>query len=130
MAIVSAGRLLCRLTELADPGSKGVRLEPEGLALLVVRRGGDVWAYRNACPHTGAPMEWLPDQFLNYDQTLIQCALHGAQFLIENGYCIYGPCSGQSLGAVAVEVQDGDVLLAADVSADRHFMRHCPPSSG
>jgi len=32
--------------------------------------------------------------------SLIQCATHGALFLIESGECIAGPCAGQSLTAL------------------------------
>jgi len=43
---------------------------------------------------------WQPDRFLDDSASLIQCATHGALFLIENGECIAGPCAGQSLTAV------------------------------
>jgi nitrite reductase/ring-hydroxylating ferredoxin subunit len=32
---------------------------------------------------------------------MIQCATHGALFLIESGECVAGPCAGQSLQALA-----------------------------
>ena len=41
-----------------------------------------------------------PDQFLDPSNSLIQCATHGALFLIENGECVAGPCAGQSLTAI------------------------------
>jgi nitrite reductase/ring-hydroxylating ferredoxin subunit len=68
-----------------------------GEAGVVVHRGGRLYAYRNRCPHTGVELNWLPGQFLSIDGEHIQCATHGALFRIEDGLCVYGPCSGQSL---------------------------------
>lgn len=69
--------------------------------MLAVRRDGQVFIYKNRCPHRGVALEWLPDQFLDSSASLIQCATHGALFLIEDGECIAGPCEGKSLTAVA-----------------------------
>ena len=81
------------------------------LRLFVVRKDGILAAYRNRCPHTGAPLEWLPDQFLDLDNSFIQCAIHGALFRPEDGYCLRGPCVGQSLEPLALEVVDGRIRL-------------------
>ncbi|HNV79908.1 MAG TPA: Rieske (2Fe-2S) protein, partial [Thermomonas sp.] len=40
------------------------------------------------------------------------CAAHGASFELANGVCVAGPCRGESLRAVAVEVRDGGISLA------------------
>ena len=86
---------LCAPNELTEGQSRGFALAE--LKLLVVRREGQVYAYQNRCPHRGIPLEWQPDQFLDHSNSLIQCATHGALFLIESGECVAGPCSGQSL---------------------------------
>lgn len=111
---------LCRLHELSDPGAKGFFLEALQLDGFVVRRGDTIRAYRNSCPHTGAPLEWMPDQFLNLDGTLIQCALHGALFQIHDGRCIAGPCAGQWLQPLRLEIRADEVVLitGADEEAD------------
>jgi ketohexokinase len=101
---------LCRLDELADPGSRGFQLPlPDGtdLPCFVVRCGSRGFAYRNACPHTGAPLEWRAHQFLDADDRLIQCALHGALFTPEDGRCVHGPCAGEALQPVTSMVCDG-----------------------
>ena len=98
------------LQQLADPGSKGCSVEGiNGVPFFLVRKDGELYAYRNRCPHTGAPLEWMPDQFLDLDNSFIQCALHGALFRADNGYCLRGPCAGQSLEALAVRQQQGRV---------------------
>jgi nitrite reductase/ring-hydroxylating ferredoxin subunit len=86
---------LCAPNELAEGQSRG--FEIAGEKLLVVRKDGQLHAYRNRCPHRGIPLEWLPAQFLDTSASLIQCATHGALFLIDSGECVAGPCAGQSL---------------------------------
>jgi nitrite reductase/ring-hydroxylating ferredoxin subunit len=104
---------LCRLDDIADPGAKGFVVEDGGgrRDIFVVRRLGHVFAYENACPHKGTPLDFLPDQFLTYDRRHLLCSTHGAMFEIATGFCIYGPCKGRSLKALAVTIQDGQVLL-------------------
>lgn len=105
---------LVGLDEIGDPGSKGFSMEWRGEQLegLVVQRDTEVFAYVNRCPHTGAPLDWLPDQFLDSESSYIQCAVHGALFEIDSGRCIYGPCIDQHLQALAVEIEEGDVYLS------------------
>ncbi|WP_017904157.1 Rieske (2Fe-2S) protein [Pseudomonas asplenii] len=91
-------KFLCASDSLANNSSRGFELD--GSALLAVRRGGRVYVYRNRCPHRGIALEWRPDQFLDPSASLIQCATHGALFLIESGECVAGPCAGQSLTAL------------------------------
>lgn len=105
---------LCRLDDIADPGAKGIYLEAAKIDLFLVRRGDILRGYRNNCPHTGAPMDWMPDQFLNLDGNLIQCGIHAALFQIHDGRCIAGPCVGKSLQALPIVVRDGMVLLAEE----------------
>jgi len=109
---------LCRLHDLADPGSQGFTLQtPEGLKdILVVRRGEAVYAYVNHCPHTGSPLDWQPDQFLNLDRTLIQCATHLALFRIADGHCLSGPCAGQALTPVVVTLKDSWVFVSPGIT--------------
>ncbi|MGY1918003.1 Rieske (2Fe-2S) protein [Pseudomonas tolaasii] len=83
---------------LAPDSSRGFTID--GCKLLAVRRGGVAYFYINRCPHRGIPLEWQPDQFLDASASLIQCATHGALFLIESGECIAGPCADQHLTAL------------------------------
>ncbi len=104
------GTVLCRLDEISDPGGKGFA-PPGRPRFFVVRIGGTVWGYVNSCPHQGVNLDWNPDRFLTYDKDLIQCATHGARFVIETGVCIAGPCRGRALTPVPVAVVDGAVVL-------------------
>lgn len=104
---------LCRLEELEDPGSRGFDGRSIGTPwdFFLVRDGQAVYGYRNNCPHTGAPLDWSPDRFLDLDKSFIQCAIHGALFRMEDGHCLRGPCTGQNLQAIPVRLEDGAILL-------------------
>lgn len=94
----SALNYLCDKNVLAEGQSRG--FEIAGLQLLAVRRAGQVYAYQNRCPHRAVTLHWQPDRFLDASASLIQCATHGALFLIESGECIAGPCEGKFLSAI------------------------------
>lgn len=109
---------LCSLSELPSGGSRGFSLDTPTLRddIFLVRAQASVYAYRNSCPHTGGPLDWVPDRFLNLDGDLIQCATHDALFRIEDGMCVKGPCAGRSLSAVPVEVSAGTVSVVVEES--------------
>lgn len=100
---------LCQDHEMLEGTSRGFELE--GQSIFLVRRQNKVYAYRNRCPHLGINLEWQPDQFLDADACLIQCAMHGALFIIESGQCISGPCTGQSLTALPCDIENGDIWV-------------------
>lgn len=102
---------LCKFDELADPGSKAIR--HQDLSLMAIRWRDQVYLYRNRCPHRGIELQWQPDEFLDDSRSLIQCATHGALFLIENGECVSGPCAGDKLQSLPCSVIDGTVYLTA-----------------
>jgi len=110
---------LCLLSDIPNYGSKGFNIND--VALFAVRKNHDVFAYVNRCPHLGIALEWQPDQFLDSGGDLIQCAMHGALFNIENGECLSGPCSGQSLQQLKVDIIDEAVfvLLSEHTSTSR-----------
>ncbi|MCP4284772.1 MAG: Rieske (2Fe-2S) protein [Gammaproteobacteria bacterium] len=105
--------LICACERLSDPGCFGFSLEQLGKRVegFVVRRDGEFFAYRNSCPHTGAPLDWVDHQFLDIDGALILCAVHDARFLIDTGECIFGPCPGQSLESLPIRVEDENIYL-------------------
>jgi nitrite reductase/ring-hydroxylating ferredoxin subunit len=104
---------ICKLADLGNGDSRGVTLEQAGRShdIFVVVHDGRVFAYLNRCPHTGAPLDWVPDRFLSLDGMHIQCANHAALFRIEDGACVAGPCNGTGLAALPVEINDGTVRL-------------------
>jgi nitrite reductase/ring-hydroxylating ferredoxin subunit len=99
---VARTAFLCRGDELGEGQSRGFDPWGEGRdTVLLVRHGGDVYGWRDACPHHGGtPMAWRKNEYLNADRNRIVCAAHGAQFDIASGKCTLGPCLGQSLQRV------------------------------
>ena len=114
-------RVLCRLDELAATGCREFRLGGGEWPLrgFVVRAGIEVHAYLNRCAHLALPLNLLPDRFLTHDGSMLLCTAHGALFEKSTGFCVAGPCSGQSLTRLAVQVAAGCVLLdhSVDVAA-------------
>jgi len=104
---------ICRSDEIDEPGCREFELEIDGTTLsgFILRWQGRWYAYRNSCPHTGVPLNWLPDQFFDIAQEFVQCSMHGALFRPHDGLCIRGPCLGRSLTGLAVTQRDGEILL-------------------
>lgn len=106
-------RRLCRADEIPEGAGRGFRFGTgtERQAILVVRKRGTLFAYLNACPHVGTPLDWQPDRFLDITGTYLLCGTHGALFRIEDGFCIEGPCAGRSLAPAQIRIEAGEVLL-------------------
>ena len=104
------------LKDLPEGSSRGFSVNtPSGCEdVFLVHKNSRLFAYRNSCPHTGGPLDWVPDQFLNLDGDLIQCATHDALFRIEDGTCISGPCAGKALSPVPVQIRNDGIFLILD----------------
>jgi nitrite reductase/ring-hydroxylating ferredoxin subunit len=105
---------LCRADEIGESQSRGFDPHESGEdTMFVVRWGGVLRAWRNACPHIdGAPMAWRKDAYLNADGTRIVCHAHGAEFLPDSGMCVLGPCMGKRLTAVPIIIDlRGELLV-------------------
>ena len=117
---IDVTRVLCSLAELEATGSRGFTTGEGDWPLrgFVVRTSKGVAAYVNTCPHAGHPLNFRPDKFLTPDRNLILCASHGALFTRDEGLCIAGPCPGQALRRVPIELVGDYVLLAEGVDVD------------
>lgn len=111
---VTTGRPLCRIDEIEDGEAKGFVLGEgvDQISILVARDGEAVFGYLNVCPHTGSPLDWNEDEFMSEDGAHLMCHTHGALFQIDDGDCIAGPCAGDRLTPVPLEIDgEGRVLL-------------------
>ena len=104
---------LIALDSIADGGFAEVEATIDGDAesLILHRVGQDVRAWLNICPHAGRRLDWAPGQFLKSREGLLVCAAHGASFELAHGECVAGPCRGEALRAIAIEVRGGQVWL-------------------
>jgi nitrite reductase/ring-hydroxylating ferredoxin subunit len=123
---IDVTRVLCSLADLEVTGSKGFAMGEGDWPLrgFLVKTSKGVAAYVNNCPHAGHPLNFKADKFLTPDRNLILCASHGALFTRDDGRCIAGPCPGQSLTPVPIEVIGNLVLLAEGV--DIHRLANLP----
>ncbi|MBJ9622663.1 Rieske (2Fe-2S) protein [Burkholderia multivorans] len=95
---------LCRFSDVPDGGARVVDEARSGRSVIVVRRGAQVWAYVNRCPHFSVPLDFVPGDVSCYRSQVLMCAHHSALFRFDDGMCIDGPCAGAGLEAVPVEV--------------------------
>lgn len=90
-----------------------VRLSETRSVILLRLQDGSLAAYRNACPHMGIELDWEPRRLLSRNGRYLLCTGHGALFRPEDGICVSGPCEGEALTAVGLEVDHGMVILDA-----------------
>jgi nitrite reductase/ring-hydroxylating ferredoxin subunit len=122
---------LCRSSDIPDGAGRGFIVDHDGgkLGILIVRRGAQVHAYHNVCPHKGLNLDWKPDAFMDDSRQYIQCANHDALFRVEDGYCISGPCQGASLRSVpTIVTADGAIqlLCCSNPSQNERAKPDCP----
>jgi len=107
-------RLICAAGDLVDRG-RGVRFTVDTMrgpaAAFAVRYRGRVQGYVNRCAHVWVELDWQPGEFFDVSGLYLVCSTHGAAYLPDTGYCVGGPCKGQSLQKLQVEEQDGQVFL-------------------
>jgi len=105
---------LARLDALPDPCAILVDIDRDGarLSLILTRSGDRVAAFRNKCPHAGYPLQRADGRIVVQEGRYMVCGAHGASFTLAEGACAGGPCNGDGLQRVAIEVRDGVVVCA------------------
>ncbi|MCE4556591.1 Rieske 2Fe-2S domain-containing protein [Pelomonas sp. P8] len=105
------------MDDLPERGSRG--FDPLGRGadtVFVVRQGEMLRAYLDRCPHYGdTSLPWRKDRYLDAAGEAIVCAAHGARFDPATGACLLGPCLGQSLTAVPLDLNpQGELTIAIE----------------
>jgi len=100
---------LCHIDDITEGKTRGFELG--GLSIIALKKEAVVYLYVNRCPHLGLNLEFQPDDFLNYDETFIQCSTHGAMFTLDSGECVLGPCKGATLQQLGFSLEDGQIIL-------------------
>ena len=106
---------LCDVNDIPEGACKGFSLTADDRIqdIFVVHKKHHFYAYKNSCPHTGSPLNWQDDVFLDYEENNIQCSLHSAIFEIDTGRCIWGPCLHQALEKVHIYIRENKICLKA-----------------
>jgi nitrite reductase/ring-hydroxylating ferredoxin subunit len=109
---MNESRVLCRVDDIPDFGAVSVHIDSStgGFDLVLIRRGSEIFAYHNECPHQGRKLDYVPGKFLIKEGRII-CAAHGAMFSVQSGECVSGPCSNGLL-RVPIRVEAGEVFSA------------------
>jgi nitrite reductase/ring-hydroxylating ferredoxin subunit len=102
--------------EVAEGSARGFRFGRGTAvrAVFVVKKGGAIYAYDDACPHMGTPLAFLPDRYFDRDGRSLLCATHGARFRIEDGFCLSGPCAGRSLSRAIIRIERDVIVLVRE----------------
>ena len=91
-----------RAEDLSDGKSAFVAVD--GVDVALFRRGEEIFAIGNECPHQGGS---LCDGWVEGD--IVTCPLHGWEFDLRSGVCMTVP--GESVPRFEVTVEDGAVFL-------------------
>jgi nitrite reductase/ring-hydroxylating ferredoxin subunit/uncharacterized membrane protein len=68
------------------PAGKPVRVEQDGVPILLVRQGSQVYALAETCAHLGGPLSEG-----KVEEETISCPWHGSRYSIRDGHVIDGP---------------------------------------
>ncbi|WP_076536570.1 Rieske 2Fe-2S domain-containing protein [Shewanella sp. UCD-KL21] len=110
--------LLGSLDDIADGQAKGFDPDNTGNdTLFIVRKGRELFAYRDICPHyNDTSLPWKQHQYLDGAGNYIVCAAHGALFNIDNGECVQGPCLGQGLDKIPVQISaENEIFIESTI---------------
>ncbi len=106
-----------RKSELPDGQILGLDIS-DGRAqrrIILIRRGDEVTAFENRCPHAGWPLDTFDGRFLTTDAGGLICAAHMAVFDARSGACLGGPGQGRGLTRLAVQ-SDGERWLISGLA--------------
>jgi nitrite reductase/ring-hydroxylating ferredoxin subunit len=100
---------VARLADIPDPGVLGVKL-PSGERVCLVRRGSQVSAFHDECPHSGMPLS----EGEVVGSCELECSWHGARFDCATGAVRQGPAD-EPLVRYGVRIEGEDVLVGERV---------------
>ncbi|HZV35701.1 MAG TPA: Rieske 2Fe-2S domain-containing protein [Verrucomicrobiae bacterium] len=78
---------------------------------FLARYKGRLVAYENRCRHLPLRLDFPDASLFDRDGAHFICQNHNAIYEPLTGLCVRGPCEGQSLRALPVEIVDGDIWV-------------------
>jgi Fe-S cluster biogenesis protein NfuA/nitrite reductase/ring-hydroxylating ferredoxin subunit len=95
--------------DAGPPPSELRALDVEGVRVLLVNMGGEVYAFKNACPVDGSPLDGG-----RLTGTVLVCPWHNCAYDARTGERADGE-PGDGLTVVPIAVSDGNVQVAVNV---------------
>ena len=110
---------VCTSEEL-KPGDRKI-VVIDGVEIAMVNVEGQLYAFRNRCPHqgvemvygpiTGAMLPSDPGEFIyGCDNQIVRCPLHGWEFDMKTGKSLFNP-ERVSIGSYEIQEVDGSIVL-------------------
>jgi nitrite reductase/ring-hydroxylating ferredoxin subunit len=109
----TGGRVVARVSEV-QPGAVTkfwLICQQYRLDAILINDQGNYYAYVNRCRHMPTPLDFVRDEFFSDDGRYLQCYTHGALYEFASGLCVSGPCKGESLYRLPVQIDRGEVLV-------------------
>ena len=107
------GRVVARVGDLSPGSVKKFWLicQKYRLDAFLINDRGSFHAYVNRCRHMPTPLDFVRDEFISDDGRYLRCYTHGALYEFATGFCVDGPCKGESLFRLPVRVEHDEVLV-------------------
>lgn len=93
-----------RVSELAE--GKPFRMDTEKVNIVIIRMGGRIQAFRNACAHQGLPVD---GGMVDLEAGTITCPWHGFRYDCMTGECLTAPHA--QLESFPLRVDDGVIRV-------------------
>ena len=111
--------IVCSAEEL-KPGDRKL-VEIDGVEIAMVNTEGQLYAFRNRCPHQGVEMVYGaisgamlpsdPGEFIyGCDNQIVRCPLHGWEFDMKTGKSLFSP-DKVSIGSYDIQEVEGSIVL-------------------
>lgn len=78
---------------------------------FLARYKGKLVAYENRCRHLPVRLDFPDANLFDRDGAHFICQNHNALYEPLTGLCVRGPCEGESLRALEIELVDGEVWV-------------------
>jgi nitrite reductase/ring-hydroxylating ferredoxin subunit len=76
---------------------------------FVARFQGKLVAYENLCRHLPMHLDYDSGRIFTREGDYFMCQTHGAMYEPLTGKCVRGPCQGEKLKAIHIEIVGGEV---------------------
>jgi nitrite reductase/ring-hydroxylating ferredoxin subunit len=107
-----SGTDLCASADVIDGKARVIGVPgTRGVEVIVVREGERVFGYLNECRHMAVALNLLDDFGVQTARYHLLCDHHSATFRFSDGYCVAGPCEGESLTAIALALRGERIVI-------------------